>query len=188
MINGKFNESKKISSVNNSFILLYDLSSIFFFSNNHRSKAKIPPQDDPENESSISQEIFSECEKLKQKILSLPNGKPDIWFYRQELLDQYGQLILSDLDYALEKKIEHDLWTIVFKNEINFKQEQLKENNQHQAKRTEIQASLQTLYEYARGYYMKLLQVGFTKKSCRSDVAMGYRDFGTGRNFDLPYY
>lgn len=127
-----------------------------YFRNNRRSKA---PEDDPENVSSQSEEIFSECEKLKQTILSLPNGKPDIWYYRQELLDQYGQLILIDLDYALEKKIEHDLWTIVFKNEINFKQEQLKENNHPQSKRVEIQASLQTLYEYARGYYMKLLQV-----------------------------
>ncbi len=139
------------------------ISSIFyllFFSNNRRSKP-IVPLDDPENVSSISQEIFIECEKLKQKILSLPNGKPDIWHSRQELLDQYGQLILFDLDYALEKKIEHDLWTVVFKNEISYKQEQLKENSQHQNKRTEIQASLQTLYEYARGYYMKLLQVSF---------------------------
>ena len=42
------------------------------------------------------------------------------------------------LDYALEKKIEHDLWTVVFKNEISYKQEQLKDNNQHQSKRTEI--------------------------------------------------
>jgi protein SMG7 len=133
---------------------------LVYFSNNRRSKV-IAPQDDTENVSSQSEEIFSECEKLKQKILSLPNGKPDIWHYRQELLDQYVQLILTDLDYALEKKIEHDLWTIVFKNEISWKQEQLKENSQHQSKRAEIQASLQTLYEYARGYYMKLLQVGF---------------------------
>ncbi len=160
MINGKFNESKKISSVNYSFFS--SIISLLFFSNNRRSKP-IASQDDSENVSSISEEIFSECEKLKQKILSSSNGKPDIWLYRQELLDHYGQLILFDLDYALEKKIEHDLWTVVFKNEINFKQEQLKENNQHQIKRTEIQMSLQTLYEYARGYYMKLLQVGFLK-------------------------
>ncbi len=149
------------------------LSSLIYllcFSNNRRPKP-IVPQDDPENVSSISEEIFSECEKLKQKILSLPNGKPDIWLYRQELLDQYGQLILFDLDYALEKKIEHDLWTVVFKNEINFKQEQLKENNQNQIKRTEIQTSLQTLYEYARGYYLKLLQVG-------------HRNFDLGSGFE----
>jgi hypothetical protein len=140
--------------------LIFSIFYLLFFSNNRRSKP-IVPLDDPENVSSISQEIFIECEKLKQKILSLPNGKPDIWHSRQELLDQYGQLILFDLDYALEKKIEHDLWTVVFKNEIGYKQEQLKENSQHQNKRTEIQASLQTLYEYARGYYMKLLQVSF---------------------------
>ncbi|CAF3547188.1 unnamed protein product [Adineta steineri] len=125
-----------------------------FYPNNRRSKPVLPLNDN----SLISQEIFDECEKLKQKILSLSNGKSEIWLYRQELLDQYNQLILFNLDYAIEKKIEHDLWTIVFKNEISYKQEQLKENHQHQSKRTEIQTSLQTLYEYARGYYMKLLQ------------------------------
>jgi hypothetical protein len=128
------------------------------FSQNRRAKA-VPLTNDAETSSTLSHEIFNECEKLKQKILSLPNGKPEIWLYRQELLDQYGQLILFDLDFALEKKIEHDLWTIVFKNEISYKQEQLKDANQNQLKRTEIQTSLQMLYEYARGYYMKLLQV-----------------------------
>lgn len=122
--------------------------------------------------SSHSEEIFSECEKLKQIILAIPSGKVDLWYYRQELLDQYGQLILIDLDYALEKKIEHDLWTVVFKNDITFKQEQLKEHSQNQAKRTEIQTSLQALYEYARGYYMKLLQdviqsYQFTNSICK---------------------
>ncbi|UJR15241.1 hypothetical protein I4U23_002196 [Adineta vaga] len=128
-----------------------------FQPNNRRTKT-IPTINDTETTSTLSHEIFNECEKLKQKILSLPNGKSEIWLYRQELLDQYDQLILFDLDFALEKKIEHDLWTIVFKNEISYKQEQLKENHQHQIKRTEIQTSLQALYEYARGYYMKLLQ------------------------------
>lgn len=133
-------------------------SIICFISNNRRSKP-IAPIDDTENLVSPSQEIFEECEKLKQKLLSTPNGKAEIWTHRQELLDQYAQLILYDLDYAIEKKIEHDLWTIIFKNEITYKQEQLKEHNQNQMKRAEIQISLQNFYEYARGYYMKLLQV-----------------------------
>lgn len=132
------------------------------FSNNRRSKP-IVPENDTENLSSASQNIFNECEKLKQKILSLSNGKSEIWIYRQELLDQYEQLILFDLDFALEKKIEHDLWTIIFKNEITYKQEQLKDNHQNPPKRAEIQTSLQAFYEYARGYYMKLLQVSFGK-------------------------
>ncbi|CAF1097547.1 unnamed protein product [Rotaria sp. Silwood1] len=129
-----------------------------FHPNHRRTKPIVPINDNTENLISISQEIFNECEKLKQKILLLNNNKSEIWIYRQELLDQYEQLILYDLDYAIEKKIEHDLWTIIFKNEINYKQEQLKDNNQQQIKRTEIQTSLQNFYEYARGYYMKLLQ------------------------------
>ena len=43
---------------------------------------------------------------------------------------------------------------------MTYKQEQLKVYQQNSTKRVEIQASLQTLYEYARGYYLKLLQVG----------------------------
>ncbi|CAF1039549.1 unnamed protein product [Adineta ricciae] len=126
--------------------------------NNRRSKPTIPTTNESETNSTLSHEIFDECEKLKQKLLSLPNGNPETRFYRQELLDQYNQLILVDLDFAIEKKIEHDLWTIIFKNEISSKQDQVKENHQHPIKRAEIQTSLQTFYEYARGYYIKLLQ------------------------------
>ncbi|CAF4860617.1 unnamed protein product, partial [Rotaria magnacalcarata] len=74
-------------------------------SNNRRAKP-VTTIADAENPVSASQEIFDQCEKLKQKILSSPNGKIEIWTYRQELLDQYEQLILCDLDYAIEKKIE----------------------------------------------------------------------------------
>ena len=119
----------------------------------------LPSTNDPENLSAQSHDLFDKCEQLKQNLLSLANDQASIWLYRQELLDQYAQLILFDLDYALEKKIEHDLWTIVFKNEMNFQQEQLKVHYQHPSKRAEIQNSLQTVYEYARGYYLKLLQV-----------------------------
>nr|BAJ98057.1 predicted protein [Hordeum vulgare subsp. vulgare] len=126
--------------------------------NTRRSKITIPTTNESEANSTLSHEIFDECEKLKQKLLSLPNGNPEIRFCRQELLDQYNQLILVDLDFAIEKKIEHDLWTIIFKNEISSKQDQMKENHQPPMKRAEIQTSLQTFYEYARGYYIKLLQ------------------------------
>jgi predicted hydrolase (HD superfamily) len=127
----------------------------------------LPSTNDPENLSALSHDLFDKCEQLKQNLLSLANDQASIWLYRQELLDHYAQLILFDLDYALEKKIEHDLWTIVFKNEMNFKQEQLKVHYQHPTKRTEIQNSLQTVYEYARGYYLKLLQVRSVRTHCR---------------------
>ena len=139
------------------------------FSNDRRSKS-IPLNNDAEDSLPISQKIFDECEKLKQKILLLSNDKSEIRIYRQELLDQYEHLILIDLNYALEKKIEHDLWTIIFKNEISYKQEQLKENNQNQSKRTEIQTNLQNFYEYALGYYMKLLQVSFENDSFKCNI------------------
>ena len=112
-----------------------------------------------ENPTTVSEELFAECERTKEKILGSATDQSSLWIYRQEYLDQYVQLVLYDLDFSLEKKTENDLWMLVFKNDINQKQEQLKYFQQNPVKRAETQTSLQLLYEYARGFYLKLLQV-----------------------------
>ncbi|CAF0773398.1 unnamed protein product [Didymodactylos carnosus] len=104
-----------------------------------------------------SNELYQQCEILKKTIQTISLNKPEAWYYRQQLLEAYQKLILFDLDYSIDKKIEHDLWNIVFKSQITYKQEQLK-GDKRNIKRNEIQTNLQSLYEYARGYYMKLLQ------------------------------
>jgi hypothetical protein len=118
----------------------------------HRTRSDQSPAQDEQ----LVHDLFDTCEKLKDKLRSIPIDHIDYRQNRQELLDHYQQLILLDLDYVLEKKLEHDLWTVVLKNDMNAKQEQLKDPRSN---RIQIQTSLQYLYEYARGYYMKLLQV-----------------------------
>ena len=73
---------------------------------------------------------------------------------------------------------------------MTYKQGQLKEQQQHPTKRAEIQTSLQILYEYARGYYLKLLQVREGKPlishvyECLSR-SLGCRSRLQFQNFDL---
>ena len=122
-----------------------------------RNKLTRPPDENEE----ISKELFNACERLKDILIK---STLNLTVHRQELLDQYEQLILYDLDYALEKKIEHDLWTLIFKNAMNTQQELLKEQPK---KRVEIQTHLQFLYDYAKGYYLKLFQVMKKITRCR---------------------
>lgn len=124
-----------------------------------RSKTELT-EDQADSGKSTAEQLFEQCERTKEKLVSPTANQSAIWLYRQEFLDKYQQLVLFDLDFAIEKKLEQDLWTIIFKNDMTQKQEQLKIHQNNQIKRTEIQTSLQILYEYARGFYLKLLQVG----------------------------
>ena len=122
-------------------------------------------------------------------------------------------LILSDIDFTIDKKLEQDLWNLVFKSQINYFQNLIKENRSSATsapsshpplnlntsptntkgalaaqKRIEAQASLFFFLEAARGFYTKLLE----------DIVLIY-DFNelvkntndssklTGSNFLLPF-
>ena len=102
----------------------------------------------------FARQLFDECEKLKEIFLKSTTNSLQ---HRQQLVDHYEQLILYDLDFALEQKVENDLWTLIFKNEMTIKQDALKKQLQP-AKRVEIQTNLQIFYDYAKGFYLKLLQ------------------------------
>lgn len=91
-------------------------------------------------------------------------------------------LILSDIDFTIDKKLESELWNSVFKNQINYFQSQIKENsstlstsnspavssgissssnknkNLLAQKKLEAQANLSIFLEAARGFYTKLLE------------------------------
>ena len=51
---------------------------------------------------------------------------PGSWGELQELQKLYKKLLLSDIDYALEKKVEVDLWNFCFKDYITYLQLQVK--------------------------------------------------------------
>ena len=102
----------------------------------------------------------------------------------QELQKLYKQLLLSDLPYALEKKVEVDLWNYCFKDYIaylqlevnNFKTNKassdneelfgrhLEQRNNGGVRRTtkltgvDPDIALQWVLEFASGFYIALIQ------------------------------
>ncbi|KAK4881318.1 hypothetical protein RN001_004637 [Aquatica leii] len=78
------------------------------------------------------------------------------WTNQQQLQTIYHQVLVLDLEYALDKKVEQELWTVGFKNHISTLQEQVRDKkNPH---RSESQALLAWCLEAASGFYLTLLQ------------------------------
>ncbi|KAF5290808.1 hypothetical protein FQR65_LT11512 [Abscondita terminalis] len=78
------------------------------------------------------------------------------WTNQQQLQTIYHQVLVLDLEYALDKKVEQELWTVGFKNHISTLQEQIRDKkNPH---RSEAQALLAWCLEAASGFYLTLLQ------------------------------
>lgn len=42
----------------------------------------------------------------------------EVWSDQQQLQTVYHQVLVLDLEYALDKKVEQELWTLGFKNHI----------------------------------------------------------------------
>ena len=65
-----------------------------------------------------SQELATSVSQKKAN----PLKHPEYWLKIQTLSDLQKSLLLSDLDFALEKKIEVELWNVCFKDLITFLQ------------------------------------------------------------------
>ncbi|XP_061878930.1 nonsense-mediated mRNA decay factor SMG7 isoform X1 [Entelurus aequoreus] len=83
-------------------------------------------------------------------------GVAEAWTSRQALQDLYQKMLVTDLEYALDKKVEQDLWNHAFKNQITTLQSQAK--NRANPNRSEVQANLSLFLEAASGFYTQLLQ------------------------------
>ncbi|KAG7273396.1 hypothetical protein CRUP_037458 [Coryphaenoides rupestris] len=83
-------------------------------------------------------------------------GAAEVWTSRQALQDVYQKMLVTDLEYALDKKVEQDLWNHAFKNQITTLQSQAK--NRANPNRSEVQANLALFLEAASGFYTQLLQ------------------------------
>ncbi|XP_064649386.1 nonsense-mediated mRNA decay factor SMG7-like [Lineus longissimus] len=101
-------------------------------------------------------QLFRQAESLKSSTSDSSFGTNEAWVSRQKLQDLYQRLLVVDLEYSLDKKVEQDLWNHVFKNQINAMQTQAKDRQN--AKRAEIQASLNLFLETSSGFYVQLLQ------------------------------
>nr|KAG5712117.1 hypothetical protein BaRGS_020843 [Batillaria attramentaria] len=98
-----------------------------------------------------------QAESLKATISESGKSISDLWVTRQRLEDLYKRLLLMDLEYALDKKVEQDLWNHAFKNQITALQTQAKDKSN--PKKTEVQANLNLFLETASGFYLQFLQL-----------------------------
>merc|ERR1719232_2043337 len=76
-----------------------------------------------------------------------------------EFIEVNKQLLIGDLDYALDKKTEVDLWNFGFKEVISGIQSEANSRSiLDKDKKSQAQSSLHWYLEYATGFYVLLLQ------------------------------
>ncbi|XP_039745419.1 uncharacterized protein LOC120623450 isoform X2 [Pararge aegeria] len=105
-------------------------------------------------------QMLREAEELKQKILKFNSGTSmlqdkTLWATQQQLQKVYQKVLVLDLDYALEKKVEQDLWNVGFKQQIEALQAISKDRKS--SLRSEAQAMLSWVLQAAVGFYLCLL-------------------------------
>lgn len=101
-------------------------------------------------------QYLRQAEVLKADMTESKPGTAEVWTSRQALQDLYQKMLVTDLEYALDKKVEQDLWNHAFKNQITTLQGQAK--NRTNPNRSEVQANLSLFLEAASGFYTQLLQ------------------------------
>ncbi|XP_066537826.1 nonsense-mediated mRNA decay factor SMG7 isoform X4 [Hoplias malabaricus] len=104
----------------------------------------------------VCAQYLRQAEALKADMTDSKLGAAEVWTSRQALQDLYQKMLLTDLEYALDKKVEQDLWNHAFKNQITSLQSQAK--NRANPNRSEVQANLSLFLEAASGFYTQLLQ------------------------------
>uniref|UniRef100_A0A4X1UUE0 SMG7 nonsense mediated mRNA decay factor n=1 Tax=Sus scrofa TaxID=9823 RepID=A0A4X1UUE0_PIG len=57
--------------------------------------------------------FFRQAEVLKADMTDSKLGPAEVWTSRQALQDLYQKMLVTDLEYALDKKVEQDLGTSV---------------------------------------------------------------------------
>ncbi|KAK1164007.1 protein SMG7-like [Acipenser oxyrinchus oxyrinchus] len=96
-------------------------------------------------------QYLRQAEALKADMTDSKLGPAEVWTSRQALQDLYQKMLVTDLEYALDKKVEQDLWNHAFKNQITTLQSQAK--NRANPNRSEVQANLSLFLEAASGFY-----------------------------------
>lgn len=135
-------------------------------------------------------QVLKQADDLKAKVCKKSDWLNDAsaWTDQQKLQTIYHQVLVLDLEYALDKKVEQDLWNIGFKNHISCLQELARDKkNPH---RSDCQALLTWALESASGFYLTLLQ-----ELCNTfDIDLPFRRRGnvygqisqTPEQLDLP--
>nr|XP_022900035.1 protein SMG7-like [Onthophagus taurus] len=102
-------------------------------------------------------QVLKQADVLKAKLSKSGDllNDSEIWTNQQQLQTIYHQVLVLDLEYALDKKVEQELWTLGFKNHISTLQEMAKDKKN--PKRQDSQALLSWCLEAASGFYLTLL-------------------------------
>lgn len=104
-------------------------------------------------------QALKKAEELKARVSRHNNdllNNSEVWSDQQQLQTVYHQVLVLDLEYALDKKVEQELWTLGFKNHIAALQHLSKDKKN--PKRSEYQSLLSWCLEAASGFYLTLLQ------------------------------
>lgn len=103
-------------------------------------------------------QALKKAEKLKEKVVNSQDllNDNEAWVCQQQLQEIYQQVLILDLEYALDKKVEQELWSHGFKKYIATLQSLAKDKKN--PKRNESQALLASCLDGASGFYLTLLQ------------------------------
>ena len=99
--------------------------------------------------------------KKAEELSRIINNKKDLyedkeaWTYHQELTTIYRNLLISDLEFSLDKKVEQDLWNFCFKNYISHLQTKIRDKRSNI--RGDAQLLLSWFLEFASGFYTTFL-------------------------------
>ncbi|KAL1420248.1 hypothetical protein MTO96_024468 [Rhipicephalus appendiculatus] len=121
-------------------------------------------------------EILEEVETVKSALAEDNPRNARAFQLRTRLCLLLEELLLTDLEFALDKKVEQELWNSAFRNPIAAFQ--VKSTDKKERANGESHTMLSTLLETASGFYLQLFQ-----KLCSVyDISFKYRlkdlDFG----------
>ena len=106
---------------------------------------------------SSSGEIIRLAEDLKVEVTQQASfANAAALSVREKLQDLYHDLMIQDLEFALSKKVDADLWNCAFKQHISIMQQKAKDRKN--PKRSESQACLMSFLEASNAFYLLLLQ------------------------------
>jgi len=105
-----------------------------------------------------SHQLLRRAEELSRIVSNRKDLYEDreAWTSHQELAALYRRLIVSDLEFSLDKKVEQELWNVCFKNYIGHLQ--TKARDKRNPSRSDAQMTLSWFLENASGFYILLLE------------------------------
>eukprot|EP00092_Neocalanus_flemingeri_P008491 GFUD01009148.1.p1 GENE.GFUD01009148.1~~GFUD01009148.1.p1 ORF type:complete len:982 (+),score=337.04 GFUD01009148.1:78-2948(+) len=105
-----------------------------------------------------SHQLIKRAEELSRMVSSRKDlyGDREAWTSHQELAALYRRLLVRDLEFSLDKKVEQELWNVCFKNYISHLQ--AKARDKRNPNRSDAQMTLSWFLENASGFYILLLE------------------------------